>query len=177
MLRSFMLLLLVSGLSISDVSGEVELTSESGFVVTHHVVIVANRAAAWESFLQIGNWWESDHTWSGDAKNLSLSTQPGGLFRETLPDGGWVEHMRVISVMPKRVLRLSGALGPLQEHPVRGVMTVTFRDDDEGQTRVDVTYRVSGELPGGAAAWSDVVDRVIGAQFTSFRAANEPDAA
>ena len=49
-----------------------------------------------------------------DAKNLSIDARPGGCFCEKLPNGGGVEHARVVYVAPREVLRLSGALGPLQ---------------------------------------------------------------
>jgi hypothetical protein len=57
------------------------------------------------------------------ARNLSLDRKPGGCFCERLPDGGGVQHMRVVYTSPDKLLRLSGAIGPLQEAALVGSMS------------------------------------------------------
>ena len=59
----------------------------------------------------IGAWWNSDHTISGDAANLYMTTDMPGCFCESLGDSGGLVHMTVSFVNPGVMLRLSGGLG------------------------------------------------------------------
>ena len=43
--------------------------------------------AAYARLLTPEAWWDGQHTYSGDAKNLSLRAVPGGCFCERLADG------------------------------------------------------------------------------------------
>jgi uncharacterized protein YndB with AHSA1/START domain len=112
-------------------------------------------------------WWSPDHTFSGDAINLSIDAQAGGCFCEQLPGGGIVEHLTVVHASPGRLLRLRGALGPLQSTAVVGAMSWTL-EPSNGGTRVSVTYTVGGYVPGGLDAWGTAVDRVVGEQLERF---------
>ena len=62
----------------------------------------------------------------------------GGCFCEAFPDGGGVEHLRVVHVAPDRMLRLSGGLGPLQAFGVAGSLTWKLEEAD-GANSVEVT--------------------------------------
>src|SRR5436189_3620279 len=96
----------------------------TGFLIKLEVSVNAPAAKVYDALVgQIGAWWNSQHTYSGDAKNLSIDARPGGCFCEKLPNGGGLEHARVIYVAPREVLRLSGALGPLQASGVAGTLT------------------------------------------------------
>ena len=68
----------------------------------------------------VGDWWNSAHTFSHDAHNLSIQDKAMGCFCETLPDGGSVRHMEVLNAAPGKALVLSGALGPMQSLAVTG---------------------------------------------------------
>jgi len=156
--------------------GEVASKSDNAFSVHHEYSVSRPAEVVYEKFIDIGSWWHPDHTWSGDAKNLSLDPTPGGLFVEQFPDGGFSEHMRVIAIQPNRMVRMTGALGPLQEFPVVGVMSISFQSKDEKTTSVTVDYRVSGSFPGAPDAIADAVDRVIGEQFSRLKSASQyPD--
>ena len=73
----------------------------NGFVVKFDVNVNAPAAKVYDALVgQIGSWWDPQHTYSGDAKNLSIDARPGGCFCEKLPNGGGVEHARVIYVAP-----------------------------------------------------------------------------
>jgi uncharacterized protein YndB with AHSA1/START domain len=109
------------------------------------------------------DWWPSDHTWSGDRANLSLSGQAGGCFCERWA-GGSVEHGRVVMSMPGRLLRLSAALGPLQEMGVTGVITFALEEKD-GTTTLVATHRVSGDAAHKLEALAPIVDQVNALQF------------
>jgi uncharacterized protein YndB with AHSA1/START domain len=118
---------------------------------------------------EIGRWWSPAHTWSGEAKNLSLEARPGGCFCEKLPDGG-VRHLEVVHAKPPEMLRLAGALGPLQELALTGAMTWALAPVGDG-CDVTVTYRLAGHAQGesGLAEWAPLVDRVLGEQVERLR--------
>lgn len=118
---------------------------------------------------EIGRWWSPAHTWSGEAKNLSLEARPGGCLCEKLPDGG-VRHLEVVYAKPPELLRLAGALGPLQELALTGAMTWALAPVGDG-CDVTVTYRLAGhaEGEGGLAEWAPLIDRVLGEQIERLR--------
>ena len=68
----------------------------------------------------IGSWWDSTHTWSGDARNLRLSANPGGCFCETLANSGGVAHAVVNYVVPGELLRMTRALAHCRSMPLQG---------------------------------------------------------
>ena len=101
-----------------------------------------------------------------------MAMRPGGCFCEALPDGGGAEHARVIHVAPNRLLRLSGALGPLQQGAVTG--TLSFEMTGEGQgTALVVRYVVSGYTGMDGATLAPLVDGVIGEQAAGLKRAAE----
>ncbi|HEY3158548.1 MAG TPA: hypothetical protein VGJ78_06270 [Vicinamibacterales bacterium] len=57
-----------------------------GFTVRQTVEVSASAAAAYRTLVdRVGEWWQSDHTFSGSAANLSIDARPGGCFCEKLP--------------------------------------------------------------------------------------------
>src|SRR5438046_10172975 len=96
----------------------------TGFVVKIEVNINAPAAKVYDALVgQIGSWWNPEHTYSHNSKNLSIDARPGGCFCEKLPNGGGVEHLRVVYIVPRETVRFSGALGPLQASGVAGGVT------------------------------------------------------
>jgi hypothetical protein len=126
---------------------EVTASGPSGFVLRIETPIAAAPADVFRRFLQIGQWWSDEHTYSGKAANMTLQSIPGGCFCETLPGGGFVRHAAVEFSMPGKLLRLSGALGPLQEMGAYGLLGLRFQTDGT-KTRLVTTYTVSGYQPG-----------------------------
>jgi uncharacterized protein YndB with AHSA1/START domain len=141
----------------------------AGFTVAESAHIAAPPDQVYAMLTTPARWWSSDHTFSHDAANLSLEPRAGGCWCERLPGGGSVEHMRVVYVAPGRMLRLQGALGPLQEMPVQGVMTITLAGASAG-TDVTLTYAVGGS---GLEPISGAVDQVLGEQVDRLKAAVE----
>jgi uncharacterized protein YndB with AHSA1/START domain len=121
------------------------------------------------ALVDVGSWWSKDHTYTGDAGNLSIAAQPGGCFCEKLPNGGGVEHGRVVNVAPGALLRLDGALGPLQELGVSGSMTWQIAASGQGST-LTMTYVVGGYAPGGLDKLAAVVDQVLSQQVGLLKA-------
>ncbi|MBL8812961.1 MAG: SRPBCC domain-containing protein [Planctomycetaceae bacterium] len=141
--------------------------TDAGYTVEQTYQTSASADKVWETLVKPSKWWNSSHTWSGKAENLSLDLKPGGGWDETLPDGGFVRHMSVLFCQPKKTLRLSGALGPMQEYPINGVLTVTLAEES-GKTTVKVVYRTSGSFPRGLGKLAPVVDGVLKEQFSNL---------
>ena len=79
---SILLLLAVAGIARSEV---VE-SKESGFRVRSVNDVNAAPQVVYDAFVQdIDKWWDSKHTFSGDAANLSIQAEPHGWFLEKLP--------------------------------------------------------------------------------------------
>jgi len=148
-------------------AGQVRESSPDHFVLERSVRLAAAPAEVWGALVRIDEWWSPDHTYSGDSSRLSLSAAPGGCFCETLPAGGFVEHMRVVYAEPNVMLRMTGGLGPLQEYAVSGSMTWSF-EADGNSTVLTVRYRVTGA--GGLDQWSEPVDGVLAEQLSRLRA-------
>jgi uncharacterized protein YndB with AHSA1/START domain len=84
---------------------------------------------------------------------------------EALPNDGSVQHGTVVNVVPGQMVRLSAALGPLQQMGVSGSLTWQFERTAAAETRVTLTYAVGGYAPGGLDKLADVVDMVITRQL------------
>lgn len=86
---------------------EVVDSSAHGFTVRSTVTVNTSSKKAYQTFVQdIGRWWDPEHTYSGNASNLSIVARLGGLFSEELPGGGFIEHMRVVCADPGKLLRM-----------------------------------------------------------------------
>ncbi len=143
------------------VSAEVLDAAANGFTVRYQVAIAADRAAVYAAAVgSIGDWWSSDHTVSGDAANLYLTTSLPGCFCETLGDESGLVHMTVSFVNPGVMVRLTGGLGPLGLMGVAGNMTWEF-DEAESGTVVTLQYTVGGYMDGGLDTLAPAVDGVL----------------
>jgi hypothetical protein len=162
-------LALLSMMSAAPAGAEVTSSGPGGFSIHHGVDVESTPAVAFQIMVAgISSWWLSDHTWSGDSASLSIDQRAGGCFCEQLPEGGSVEHMRVIFIQPGRLIRLQGGLGPLQEMGLAGTMTWSVQPGTEGISRIEWKYTVHGYLEGGFTEISAAVDHVLGQQLASL---------
>ena len=164
--------------SMTAAHAEVTNTADNGFTVQHQTVIAGDAEAVWKAMTAPARYWNSDHSWTGDAENFYLVPQAGGCFceliRTTSDDNiksseGSVQHMRVIYAHNNKILRMSGALGPLQSEAVTGTLTMQLQPQGQA-TAVRFTYKVGGymELPIDQIA--PAVDGVIGEQLARLAA-------
>ena len=155
-------------------AAQAEITDRSpqGFQVRHVVNIAAPQAQVRATVLDIGKWWNPEHSWSGQAKNLRIDLAQG-CFCETLTDGQ-VRHMTLV-YLDRSALRLAGGLGPLQSTGATGHLAIAFeKAADPGRTLLTVTYDVGGYARGGLAQqWAAPVDGVIGEQVMRLKAVIE----
>jgi len=141
----------------------------TGFLVKLETDVHAPPAKVYEALVaQIGLWWNPEHTYSHDAKNLSIDARPGGCFCEKLPNGGGVEHLRVVYIAPPQVVRFSGALGPLQASGVAGSMTWKLSGGSDA-TRFELSYSVGGFIPGGFEKIAPAVEAMLREQVDRLK--------
>jgi hypothetical protein len=144
----------------SPAQAEVLAASAGGFklqIITH---TQASPLLAYQAFVRIDQWWHPDHSYSGDAGNLSLEMTPGGAFLEKLDGGGFVKHMELVYANPGEEIRLLGGLGPLQGMGLHGALTVQFQAGEQGGTRVTMLYNVAGFAANGLESLAPIVDGV-----------------
>lgn len=154
--------LLAAGTARAEVADQ----GPAGFEIRHFVVIDAPPAKVRAAALDIGKWWNSDHTYSGDAKNLSI--EASGCFCEKLPDG-LVRHMSVVYSAPD-ALRMFGGLGPLATTGASGHLGLLFGKAAADKTQLTLTYDVGGYAKGGLAqTWAGPVDGVLGEQVARLK--------
>ncbi|MEL6530993.1 MAG: SRPBCC family protein [Pseudomonadota bacterium] len=163
-------------LTAAPIAAEVTDSTDLGFVTRDEAVVETNLKETWLALISPARWWNSSHTWSGDAANLTLRPQAGGCFCERIPEDpdpnvisleGSVEHMRVIQAFPEKALRMQGGLGPLQSEPVTGVLTIVLSEVDEG-TRIVWEYNVGGSMRYKVPEISKAVDGVMSQQLNGL---------
>jgi hypothetical protein len=163
-------LLLLPGLAVAEITA----SSENGFTVSHSISTAAEPFVVYRTLTaHIDEWWSGDHSRSGDAANLYMDVEQGGCFCERLPNGGQVEHLRLLYFSPGAELRFDGALGPLQTLPVSGRMIWKIEKTASG-SQVRFVYRVFGDPAAGLTAIAPAVDRVIGEQLQRLGKRLEP---
>ena len=163
--------------SAAPLQAEVVSTTPNGFVTRATAQIAAPPMAVWLALTKPADWWTDEHTWSGNAANLTLTPQAGGCFCETIPGGdagnasamdGSARHATVVQAFPLRVLRMRGGLGPLQGEPAEGVLTITLKEIPGG-TRVLWEYNVGGPMRFEIPMISSAVDQVMSQQLAGLR--------
>ena len=149
-------------LSAGDAAAEVTDSAANGFTVRHVVPVKAERARVYAAAVgDVGMWWSSDHTVSGNAANLYITTTVPGCFCESLGEQSGLVHMIVSFVSPGVLVRMTGGLGPLGLMGVAGNMTWEFDESDSG-TVVTLQYAVGGYMDGGLDTVAPAVDAVLG---------------
>jgi uncharacterized protein YndB with AHSA1/START domain len=150
-------------------AADVVTASSNGFEIRRTVPLVVKPEIAFQAFVSLPSWWSGEHTYSGKSENLRLTPVPGGCFCEQFPDGGGIEHMRVIYVDPGKRILMTGALGPLLYEATSGVMDVQVKST-AGGSQLTLDYRASGFFNGGAAGLAPIVDKVLADQLRRYRA-------
>ena len=164
-----------AGLLMSQPAGaEVVKADDGGFITRDIAVVEAPPKQVWLTLISPSRWWNSAHTWSGDAANLTIKPQAGGCFCERIPEDpdpdkitleGSVEHMRVIHSFPEKALRMQGGLGPLQSEAASGVLTVALAETETGGTSIVWEYVVGGYMRYDVPVISKAVDGVMTQQL------------
>lgn len=131
--------------------------------VRYSADVSASPTEVWRRIGQIDRWWEGGHSYSENPRNFHLEMRAGGCWCEVW-SGGSVQHMRVVMAISPQYLRMEGALGPLQQRAVTGVMTFALVPQN-GHTHISLTYIVSGDQSEHLDQVAPDVDHVLGEQF------------
>ena len=143
-------------------------SAANGFTVKTTLTIQASPDEVYRRLVHnVGDWWDSAHTFSQDAHNLSIEEKPMGCFCEKLKSGA-VRHMEVVNFVPGRTLVMTGGLGPMQSMAVAGSLSVELTPADGG-TKLEMTYAIAGYSPQGMNSLAPVVDSVTAQQFTRLK--------
>lgn len=145
-------------------AAEVTSQSDVGFATIGGITVAATPGEAWAALTEPKLWWSPEHSWSGDAVNLSLDPRAGRCFCEALAGGGSAEHMRVIYAVPGQQLRMAGGLGPLQSEALAATLSVTL-ESQAGGAKIDWTYKVGGYTDLPLEKIAPAVDAVVSEQF------------
>lgn len=141
----------------------------AGFTVEHVIELNADTKLAFEKLSKISEWWDPNHTFSGNAKNLSLDLKPGGCWCETLPEGGFAKHAEVIRLITNSSIILNGALGPLQDLGFQGNLGFYFSTTLSNKTLLKLRYSVVGHTPDNAHQLAQAVDQTLLAQLMRLK--------
>lgn len=163
-------LLAAALLFVTPAHAEVKSATDAGFEVSRTATINATPAQVYRALGLPSRWWSKAHTYSGDARNLSLVLRAGGCFCEKIPaGGGTVEHARVVYAQSGKLLRVQGGFGPLQAEGVSGTLTWALKAVPDG-TEVTQNYVVGGYIRSGARGFAAPVDQVLGEQLSVLKA-------
>lgn len=161
---------LLLGSSVTPAMADVVQATSAGFELSQTVTIDVPVARAWAALKSPQYWWDKDHTYSDDSANLYLDAQAPGCFCERIPAGnGSVEHAHIVYVAPGRMIRMIGALGPLQAEAVTGTLTFKLDPQDDKATRITMTYVVGGYVRAGADTLAPKVDEVLALQMLNLK--------
>jgi uncharacterized protein YndB with AHSA1/START domain len=163
-MRSAAIGVVLAGLLALPAQAAVKDSNASGFTLENTQDVPASVQDTWDALVDdVGQWWPADHTWWGDASNLSIKARAGGCFCER--DGArQARHMTVVFVDPGKTLRLVGGLGPLQGMGLDGALEFRLAANDGG-TRITMWYRAGGYTPDDLSKFAPLVDQVMAAQL------------
>ena len=152
---------------------EVVASTDASFHIRIQLELPVPPGEAYNKFIDIGSWWDSNHTWFGDAAGLSIEPKAGGCFCERDGDRSAL-HMLVSYVNPGQEIKMVGGLGPLQGLGLHGAMSFRFVTVD-GKHFLVHEYRVIGTVENGLKNLADVVDQVQRGQLDRLVAALSAD--
>lgn len=142
----------------------------TGSLIEHRVEVHAEPGGAYAAFLRLGAWWSSAHSFSVNARNLTVGARPAGCRREALSEGGFARRTDVVHGAPGTMLVFSGGLGPLPVMGLAGSLTASFASAP-GVSPTTVTARsdLGGRDERNFAGISAAVDGVLGEQMARYR--------
>lgn len=185
-MRTALAVLALTLLTATPANAEVTARADNGFAVAHKVTVSVDPDEAFAMLRTPAKWWAREHTWTGSADNLYMDAQAGGCFCELIPNEattesgapqrtlrGSVQHMQILYVDPGKMLRLSGALGPLQGEAMSGTLTVRFTAI-KGGTELAFEYLAGGYMRMATGEMATAVDGVIVEQASRLAMALGP---
>lgn len=163
MLKSLLVAAALTAALAAPAQAQIVARSSDGFALQYAEGVQVATMDLPGSLAAIARWWSDDHTYSGEAANLSLVVEPGGCWCEALPDGEIFRHARVISVKDDEVV-LDAPLGPLNGQATKATLTVVLTMTERGPLPL-WTFEVEGP---GTGAFAEGVDAVMSEAYASW---------
>ena len=160
MLKPLIMAAAFAALCATPAAAEVVARTADGFTLRYAVGAEIAPGDIAPALQDLPEWWDSAHTYSGSAANLSLDLTPGGCWCEKLADGTDFDHGRTVSAEPDRFV-FNAPFGPLRGKTTKAELTVTWPGADRGWTP---TWTMVVEGP-GIGAMADGVDAVMAAGY------------
>jgi hypothetical protein len=151
---------------VGAANAEVVEQTDTGFRTRNVAEISASADRVYSALGDVGSWWNGAHSYSGSAANLTLFLSPGACFCERVGVGG-AQHGVVVLALPGRLLRINGAVGPLQDEGASASLTFAITAKGAG-VEVVQTYHVGGMRSGAAKGFAAPVDLVVREQLMRF---------
>jgi uncharacterized protein YndB with AHSA1/START domain len=153
--------------SFNPARADVVESGASGFAIQRTVHVAAAPERVYAALTNPAKWWNSEHTFSGSAANMTLEARAGGCFCE-IWNGGSVQHLVVVQAIPGKTLRLHGALGPFQGQGMDGALTFTLKQSGEG-TDLTLENIMGGFMKGGIGKWPSLADGMLSDQMERLK--------
>ena len=158
------LLVLSSASTAPPASANVVDSSPSGFTNENSAIVPVNAVTVWDALVhEVDSWWPKDHSWWGKESKFTIDARAGGCFCEITGDRQ-AQHLQVVFVNPPTLLRMTGALGPMQGMGLSGVLEWRLQTT-AGGTRITLWYRAGGYTPDDLRNLAPTVDRVQALQL------------
>lgn len=154
-------------LLFSAASADIVDQSTDGFALHWDAPVMQSPEDLWTRIITPSAWWSSDHTYSGDAANLTLEAKAGGCWCETW-DGGEVEHGRVLAIQPGKQIVIAAPFGPMQSMAVTAVMTISISETDNGETLLTKDFVATGASFQNLDELAPIVHMVQGEAFKTL---------
>mgnify|MGYP001825710632 CR=1 FL=1 len=167
-----MITFLLTGLMMASAQAELVKSGAEGFIVHRSVTIENDVAAVFETMTaRVGQWWNPDHSFSGDAGNMLINEQ---CFCERW-DGNLVRHLNTVIWREDSKIVMEGGLGPLKELGLNGTMIWALTANDDATTTLDWKYHVHGYSETDMGALATAVDGVLAEQLGRLAGAMAPE--
>lgn len=159
-MRLIALILFIATLS-STAFAEVTKSDAGGFIIQHTATVSKDTETVFTAMTQVGEWWNSSHTYSGDAGNMYIDQH---CFCERW-ERNLVRHLNTAIWMQDSRLVFEGGLGPLKDFGLEGTMIWSLSPADDGGTTIAWKYYVNGFTDTDVVEFAPVVDGVLAEQF------------
>lgn len=141
---------------------ELMKSTDDGFILRHEATVEHDVATVFETMTtNVGQWWNPDHSFSGDAGNMLIDEK---CFCERW-SGNLVRHLATVIWMGNSKVVMEGGLGPLKELGLNGTMIWALIANDEGTTTLIWKYHVYGYSDTDMSALATAVDGVLAEQL------------
>jgi uncharacterized protein YndB with AHSA1/START domain len=122
---------LVAPCLTGPVAAEIVSSSQTHYVLRFEAPSPLPPERLWQRLVTPSSWWHPDHTYSGDAGNLTLDARAGGLWQEQWASGA-VAHGTVVYIEHAKTLRLEAPFGPLQALGAHAIWTISLSPHEDG---------------------------------------------